>query len=50
MLAFETDDLSAFQDLIMDLRKTKVSKYVTVDTPMIVCIKKDVLSMVQGLG
>lgn len=50
MLAFETDDLGAFQNLIMDLRKTKVSKYVTVDTPMIVCIKKDVLSMVQGLG
>jgi chlorite dismutase len=34
MLAFETDDLHSFQNLIMDLRGTQVSKYVAVDTPI----------------
>jgi len=50
MLAFETDDLHAFQDLIMDLRETRVSAYIKVDTPMIVCVKKDVISLIKSLG
>ena len=50
MLAFETDDLHAFQNLIMDLRGTQVSKYVAVDTPMIVCVKKDILPLISSLG
>ena len=50
MLAFETDDLHAFQDLIMDLRETRVSAYIKVDTPMIVCIKKDVIPLIKSLG
>jgi chlorite dismutase len=50
MLAFETDDLHKFQDLIMDLRETRVSAYVAVDTPMIVCIKKDLISLIRSLG
>ncbi|MEO9307360.1 Chlorite dismutase [Nitrosotalea sinensis] len=50
MLAFETDTLHKFQDLIMDLRETQVSRYVAVDTPMIVCIKKDLVSMIRSLG
>ena len=50
MLAFETDDLRVFQDLIMDLRETKVSKYVKVDTPMIVCVKKDIIPLISSLG
>ena len=50
MLAFETDDLHAFQNLIMDLRGTQVSKYVAVDTPMIVCVKKDIISLISSLG
>ena len=40
MLAFETDNLADFQNLIMDLRETKVSLHVKIDTPMIVCVKK----------
>ena len=32
MLAFETDDLSRFQNLIMDLRETEVSRYIIKDT------------------
>lgn len=50
MLAFETDDLHAFQDLIMELRETKVSRYIEKDTPMIVCVKKDIISLVASLG
>jgi len=50
MLAFETDELRDFQDLIMDLRETQVSKYVKVDTPMIVCVKKDIIPLISSLG
>jgi chlorite dismutase len=50
MLAFETDDLHKFQDLIMDLRETRVSAYIKVDTPMIVCVKKDLISLIRSLG
>ena len=50
MLAFETDDLRDFQNLIMDLRETKVSAYVKVDTPMIVCVKKDIIPLINSLG
>ena len=50
MLAFESDDLNVFQDLIMDLRGTKVSSFVQVDTPMIVCVKKDIVPIITSLG
>ncbi|GIT54883.1 MAG: hypothetical protein Ct9H300mP17_00420 [Candidatus Nitrosopelagicus sp.] len=32
MLAFESDDLNVFQDMIMELRGTKVSAYFKEDT------------------
>ena len=50
MLAFETDELIKFQDLIIELRTTRVSDYITSDTPMIVCVKKDIVPMIQSLG
>ena len=50
MLAFETNDLTDFQDLIVQLRETQVSRYVVKDTPMIVCIYKDVESIIKSLG
>ena len=50
MLAFETDDLIAFQNLIMELRETEVSKHVKVDTPMIVGTKNDIIPLIQSLG
>ncbi len=50
MLAFETDDLHVFQDLIMELRGTRVSAYIKVDTPMIVCVKKDIIPIITSLG
>ena len=50
MLAFECDDLRDFQNLIMDLRQTKVSAYVAIDTPMITCVKKDIIPLITSLG
>jgi len=50
MLAFEVDDVRDFQDLIMDLRETQVSSYVKNDIPMIVCVRKDILSLISSLG
>ena len=50
MLAFECDNLRDFQNLIMDLRQTKVSAYVAVDTPMIVGTKKDIVPIITSLG
>src|ERR671931_487526 len=50
MLAFETNDLMNFQDLIIQLRETQVSKYVIRDTPMMVCIYKGVKDIIKSLG
>ena len=50
MLAFECEDLRDFQNLIMDLRQTNVSAYVAVDTPMITCVKKDIIPLITSLG
>ena len=50
MLAFEVDNVRDFQDLIMDLRETRVSTYVKNDIPMIVCIKMDVIPLIRSLG
>ena len=49
-LAFETNDLTAFQDLIIQLRESQVSRYVVKDTPMVVCIYKNIEDIVKSLG
>lgn len=50
MLAFETNDLIIFQDLIVQLRETRVSEYVTKDTPMIVCVYKNIEDILRSIG
>ncbi|MEO9363255.1 MAG: chlorite dismutase family protein [Nitrososphaera sp.] len=50
MLAFETQDLPAFQELIMQLRETEVSRYIVRDTPMIVCVHKKPEDILKSLG
>jgi len=50
MLAFEADDLRDFQNLIMDLRETRVSRYVTSDIPMIPCVSMEVVPLISSLG
>ena len=50
MLAFETDNLMDFQDLIIKLRETQVNKYVVKDIPMIVCVYKKIFDIIKSLG
>jgi chlorite dismutase len=50
MLAFETDNLMDFRDLIIKLRETQVNKYVVKDTPMIVCVHKKIYDIIKSLG
>lgn len=50
MLAFETDNLKDFQDLIVNLRETQISRYVVKDTPMIVCVNKDIEEIIRSLS
>lgn len=50
VLAFEIDDLIIFQDLIVHLRETRLSKYVIKDTPMIVCVHKDAEDIIKSIG
>lgn len=50
MLAFETDSLFDFQNLIIQLRETEVSKYVVKDTPMIVSVYRKVEDIIKSLG
>jgi len=50
MLAFEVEELSEFQDLMMKLRESDVSRYTVRDTPMIVSIMKDLKSIFSSLG
>jgi chlorite dismutase len=50
MLAFETNSLSRFQNLIMELRETQVSRYIIKDTPMIPCVRKNIIDIIKSLG
>lgn len=50
MLAFETNNLSSFHDLVMQLRETEVSRYVVRDTPFIVGIYKPLIDIIRSLG
>lgn len=50
MLAFETNSLSEFQNLIIELRETEVSRYIIKDTPMIPCVRKNIGDIVKSLG
>src|SRR5258706_6654138 len=40
IVSYETDDLSAFQTLVMELRSDKVRSYTLKDTPIFTCIYK----------
>lgn len=50
MLAFETNSLSEFQNLIIELRETEVSRYIIKDTPMIPCVRKNMAEIIKSLG
>lgn len=51
IVAYETDDLVAFQDLVRDLRETESRRATTRDTPIITGINRplgDILAMLSG--
>lgn len=50
MLAFETDNLADFHDLVMQLRETQVSRYVVRDTPFLIGIYKPLADIIKDLG
>lgn len=52
IVAYETDDLVAFQDLVRDLRTTESRRSTTRDTPIVTGIHRplgDILGMLSGL-
>jgi chlorite dismutase len=50
VVAFETDDLHAFQDLVMKLRELEVSRYTVRDTPMVVGVAKPLREVLASVG
>ncbi len=50
VLAFESDDASAFVDLVMDLRHTEASRYTLQDTPIFTCLQMSLHDILDSLG
>ena len=50
VLAFETDFPDDFQSLIMKLRETQASRYTVRDTPMMLCVRKELIECLEALG
>ncbi|MBI4199164.1 MAG: chlorite dismutase family protein [Chloroflexi bacterium] len=50
VLAFETDSLAEFQDLVMELRETEASAYTLRDTPIFAGIARPVRECLDALG
>lgn len=50
VLAFESDDPAAFQDLVMRLRETESRPYTQIDTPIFTCLSTPVEGLLSELG
>lgn len=50
VVAFETDHIGRFLDLLMALRLTEASKYTVRDTPSFTCVAMDLRSCLETLG
>lgn len=50
VVAFDTNSLAEFQDLVMRLRETEASRYTVRDTPMIVGVAKSLDDILTSLG
>ncbi|MBI2166475.1 MAG: chlorite dismutase family protein [Chloroflexi bacterium] len=50
MLAFETNNLSDFLELVMELREQKARLYTLRDTPILTCIQKPLREALQDVG
>jgi chlorite dismutase len=50
VVAFDTNSLTEFQDLVMRLRETEASRYTVRDTPMIVGVAKSIDDILATVG
>ena len=50
VLGFETDDASAFLDLVMDLRESAARPYTLRDTPIFTCLNKPLGACLDDMG
>jgi chlorite dismutase len=50
VVAFETENLADFLDLVMELRETKASLYTLRDTPTFTCINRDLSEILDQVG
>jgi len=50
VVAFETDNLADFLDLVMELRETQASAYTLRDTPTFTCLNRDLAEALDQVG
>lgn len=50
VVAFETDNLSDFLDLVEELRGSEASQYTLRDTPMFTCVAQPLAEILEALG
>jgi chlorite dismutase len=50
VVAFETDSVSDFLDLVQELRETEASSYTLRDTPMFTCVAKPLDEILEAIG
>jgi chlorite dismutase len=50
VVAFETDIVSDFLDLVQELRETEASRYTLRDTPMFSCVAQPLHEILENIG
>jgi chlorite dismutase len=50
VVAFETDEIADFLDLVQQLRETEASQYTLRDTPMFTCVSQSIDDIVEAIG
>jgi chlorite dismutase len=50
VVAFETDEISDFLDLVQELRETEASQYTLRDTPMFCCVAQSLEEILEAIG
>lgn len=50
VVAFETDEIGDFLDLVQDLRETEASQYTLRDTPMFCCMSQPLGEILEAIG
>jgi chlorite dismutase len=50
VVAFETDNIADFLDLVQELRETEASSYTLRDTPMFTCVAQSLEEILEAIG